>query len=310
MVAKEKKFFYVAIFLLLASPFVLGGCWGRMFFHMPGETFSTSRKVDSLLAENAKLETKVDSLAEMLNVTQDYTRVANAQLKIDIEEIKDDINALKEMLREGGTSGGLRAAGRRPAAQDTSRGTIPAATDTGLAVSPALPSLVPGANTSGKAGVMKNSAAETGTETAEEVKGTATDTDTAQTKAIPSPEAIYRQGYLYFNRGAYKLAIEELSNFLKAYPDEPLAEDAHFLKGESFFELGSFFDAIKEFSTILSKYPRGDKVPGALLRMALAYEKVGERDLALGVARRLVREHPYTEEASAAKEHFKELSPN
>ena len=124
---------------------------------------------------------------------------------------------------------------------------------------------------------------------------------------LPSDMQLYRQAYLYFNRGNYELAVEELDILINNYPNDPLYESALFLKGESFFEKGDYFDAIKQFSMILSSFPGGKNVPGALLRMALAYEKVGDHDMAIVIARRLIREYPYTDESAVAKDHFKEL---
>ncbi|MCK4236298.1 MAG: hypothetical protein KAX38_04205, partial [Candidatus Krumholzibacteria bacterium] len=61
------------------------------------------------------------------------------------------------------------------------------------------------------------------------------------------------------------------------------------------------------FSLILQMYPRGKRVPAALFRMAVSYESIGDRDVAAGVVRRLIREYPYSEEAGAAEERFHDL---
>ena len=38
--------------------------------------------------------------------------------------------------------------------------------------------------------------------------------------------------------------------------------------------------------------------------MAVLYEKIGENDLAAGVARRLIREYPSSEESAEARDRF------
>jgi TolA-binding protein len=75
-------------------------------------------------------------------------------------------------------------------------------------------------------------------------------------------------------------------------------------------EQDKYFDALKEFSKILKNYPNGKKVPAALLRMAIAYDRIGDSDLAAGMIRRLVRDYPYSEETAVAKEKFGDMLEN
>jgi TolA-binding protein len=126
-------------------------------------------------------------------------------------------------------------------------------------------------------------------------------------RTVPPPDEIHRQVYLDFSRREYQLALEESDLFLKGYPDHPLGEEIRLIRGECFMEQDEYFDAIKEFSILLQQYPNGQKIPAALFRMAISYERIEEREIAAGVVRRLIREHPYSEEASAAQERFADL---
>jgi TolA-binding protein len=124
---------------------------------------------------------------------------------------------------------------------------------------------------------------------------------------VPGPEEMYSQIYMGFARMDYQNALEDSRIFLEEYGGNPLEEKVFFIRGECFMQQEKYFDALKEFSRILKEYPEGDKVPGALLRTAIAYNEIGDRDLAAGVVRRLVRNYPDSEEASIAREEFGDM---
>ncbi len=258
------------------------GCWGRKFFRAPGQTIETSVKVDSLLKENMVLQRRVYNLERMLANQQDYSRGVNAQLSIDLEEMKDQINALYQSVAEGNPF-------TPPPPRDERRIDQPTRIQDARSGDP-LP--VPGESTS------------VGGEPAD---STATGNVPPSGGDVPEPEEFHRQIYLDFSRMEYQLAVEESDIFLDHYNDHPLSEDVRFIRGECFMELGKYFDALKEFSAILQQFPGGRKKPATLLRMAISYDSIGDDDLAAGVARRLVREHPGSEEAATARERFGEL---
>lgn len=268
------------ICFLIASMLVQGGCWGRKFFQMPSESLETSAKTDSLLRVNSELRRRLEAMELSNEQQQEYSRRSNAQLKMDIEELKDQINMLQEMLRYTDHSQGATGVRDRtvPPREDTRAGE-----EEGLEQS----SEDPAAGTPDSLG-----------------------TDSLRTTApatVPPAEEIHRQMYLDFSRGEFQLAIEESDVFLEEYGDHDLTQEVLFIRGECFMEQKKYFDALKEFSRILQDYPSGSRVPASLLRMAIAYESIGEREIASGVVRRLIREHPYSEEAAVAEERFKEL---
>jgi len=266
--------------LLVAAMLAQTGCWGRKFFRMPGESLETSAKADSLLKVNNDLRRRLAALERSLDQRQEYSRRTNAQLKIDIEELKDQINMLQEMLRSTGRfeeAAGIRDR-VRPSRRDAGDGTGRTA-DT-----------YPAGGTS----VTPDSAL-------------ADSLGTPAAQVVPPPEEIHRQTYLDFSRGEFQLALEESEVFLDEYPDHRLLQEVLFIRGECFMEQEKYFDALKEFSRILQDFPSGGRVPAALLRMAIAYESIGEREIAAGIVRRLVREHPYSGEAAVAEDRFGEL---
>ena len=306
---KTGRFLSGAWYLLLILIVLEGGCWGRKFFSMPRETISTSSRVDSLLKENAKLQRRVGEIENALENQQDYNRQANAQFKIDLEELKDQLNILQQMLRDVEQPTTYIPRERRLQRPDTlverypagERATGPGREQAKEQETPAeeLPETHPSE--------MESSADDTSGGRVGEPAGEADTTRAVGIEVIPSPEEIHRQAYLDYSRSEYQLALEESELFLTEYPDHPLGEEVRFVRGECFMGQEKYFDALKEFSIILQKYPRGRRVPAVLFRMAVSYESIDEGELAAGVVRRLMREYPYSEEAAAAEDRFEKL---
>lgn len=275
--------------ILCVCMILQAGCWGRKFFNMPSETIETSARVDSLLEENAKLSRRISNIEGTLSEQQDYSRRSNAQLKIDLEEMKDQLMILQEMLRNTDQNAYYRATGSGGAEVTLPRDVDKAqqVADEGLEEEPdSTASTLP-----------VESAGEASPDTA----------GTAGAVSVPQPEEIHRQVYLYYSRGEYQLAIEESQLFLDEYPGHSLIQEIVFIRGECFMGQEKFFDALKEFSRILQEFPGGKRIPASLLRMVVAYENIGEAEVAAGIVRRLVREYPYSDEAALAEERYKDL---
>jgi TolA-binding protein len=294
---KEWKARIGTCLLLVFLVAIEGSCWGRKFFRMPAETLATSAKVDSLFRENAILRERISVIEQMLRESRDFSRGTNAQLRMDLEELKDQLNALQETTRDAQESSSFRPAERRRVAPvDTTRSQpLPSAGNRSEATIPAS-GVPPGDTLGAPSGVLAMDSLSG--------IGGAADTVGGLAAPVPLPEELYRKVYIDFSRREYQTALEESESFLVEYPDDPLGEDVLFIKGECLMEQDVYMDALREFSTLLQRYPGGKRVPGALLRMAVAYDSMGQAEVAAGVARRLLREYPRSEEAKAAEERF------
>jgi len=71
---------------------------------------------------------------------------------------------------------------------------------------------------------------------------------------------------------------------------------------------GRYPRAILEFNEVLLRYPKGDKVPAALLRQALAFAELGDKVDARLVLQKLVSEHGDSPEAEKGRQKLAELS--
>ncbi len=140
----------------------------------------------------------------------------------------------------------------------------------------------------------------------------------AQRSPPPSTQAsdLYQTAYIDFTRGNYNLAVAAFREYLRLHPNTSLAENAQYWIGESHFSLARAHQArgeadravqeleraIQEFRKVVVVYPRGDRVPAALYKEALALAELGQLPLAEARLQFLIDQFPAREEAAKAKD--------
>jgi len=136
-----------------------------------------------------------------------------------------------------------------------------------------------------------------------------------------SPAESYQAAYMDFSKGHHTLAIPAFREFVRRYPDSPLADSAQYTIGESYVSLArtsanagqadksrqELEQAVQEFRKVLVNYPRGSKVPTALYKEALALTELRQTTLAQARLQYLLDHFPQSEEAPLAKERLAAL---
>ncbi len=115
-----------------------------------------------------------------------------------------------------------------------------------------------------------------------------------------SMDELYRQGFEAFQKGLYPESVKLFSEYVRTYPDTPLAPNAFYWMGEGSMNLKEFEKAIVYFQEVIEKYPRSDKTSKALLRQAEAFQAMGDRKSSATLLKRVVELFPKTEEARVA----------
>lgn len=135
------------------------------------------------------------------------------------------------------------------------------------------------------------------------------------------PQDIYQAAYLDFSKGSYALAIVGFREFLRRFPDHPLAGNAQYWIGEAHFsQARSHLDAgqperareelekaVQEFRRVVANYPRGEKTPAALYREAMALLELQQPQVAQARLQYLVDNFPQAAEAPLAREQLAAL---
>jgi tol-pal system protein YbgF len=149
----------------------------------------------------------------------------------------------------------------------------------------------------------------------------ATPPASSRAAASATAEESYQAAYLDFSRGRYELAMSGFRDFLRRYPDSPLADSAQYGIGESYYSVATaattqgqtdratraLEQAVQEFRKVIVIYPRGSKVPSALYKEALSLTELKQTALARARLQYLVDHFPQSEEAPLAKERLATL---
>jgi tol-pal system protein YbgF len=139
-------------------------------------------------------------------------------------------------------------------------------------------------------------------------------------RSAPIPDT-YQLAYIDFTRGNYSLAIAGFQEFLRRFSDGDLADNAQYWIGESYFSLArahanqgdqekarqALEQGVQEFRKVVLTYPRGDKVPTALYKEAIALFELKQSALAETRLRYLIENFPQSEEAPLARERLAAL---
>lgn len=120
-------------------------------------------------------------------------------------------------------------------------------------------------------------------------------------------EAAYNACYKLFKEGQYVKAREEFVKFLKQHPKTAFSDNAQFWVGETWYVEDKFERAIVEYQKVVKDYPNGDKVPYALLKQGMAFQKLGDKASAKIVYNQVIKKYPQTNQARVAKAKLSEL---
>jgi tol-pal system protein YbgF len=122
-----------------------------------------------------------------------------------------------------------------------------------------------------------------------------------------SPLVVYRTSLDAFNQGRYADAKAGLQKFVASGPADDYLDNAYFWLGECAYGEGRYDDALGLFQKVVSEYADGNKVPDALLKVALSYERLQQLDRTKEVLAQLAATYPSTDAARRATERMRAL---
>jgi tol-pal system protein YbgF len=111
------------------------------------------------------------------------------------------------------------------------------------------------------------------------------------------------------SKGEKAVARELYEQFVKKWPSDPRAADAHFRLGELWYGEKRWRDAVLEYGKVAQDFPRSDKAPDALLRTGESMLALDLPDDAKKLFEGVVARYPKTSAAQRAKARLAELSP-
>jgi len=125
--------------------------------------------------------------------------------------------------------------------------------------------------------------------------------------ATSDPETLYQTSYSDYLRGNYDLAMLGFKQYLDAFPETDLADNAIYWIGECFYRQQKFVEAIAEYDKVLKQFARSDKTASALLKKGFALLEQGQKKDGIAQLQGVVKSFPSSDEANLAKQRLQSL---
>jgi len=128
---------------------------------------------------------------------------------------------------------------------------------------------------------------------------------------LPVPDGSDRDNYQaafeLLKEQRYEPAAMAFQQFLIAYPDSELADNAQYWLAESHYVTQMFDEALSEFEVVITDFPRSRKVPDALLKMGYCSYELEQWDSARESLERVTAEYPETTAARLAGQRLERM---
>lgn len=129
--------------------------------------------------------------------------------------------------------------------------------------------------------------------------------------ASPAPvsgdQASYQQAFSLLKAKQYERALAQFKEYVIKYPQGRFAANANFWMGEIHYLKGRNSAAKKSFEAVVKNYPKDQKMPDALLKLAIIETDTGHKQKAEEMLVRIQKQYPGTTAARLAMIRAQEL---
>ena len=132
---------------------------------------------------------------------------------------------------------------------------------------------------------------------------------TAQKKAVVATEEnkLYRDAFELLRSKQYNDAINAFQIYLSKFPSGEYTVNSYYWIGEIYYLQGKSAEAKKAFSSVANNFPNSQKVPDALLKLAIIEIDAGKVDQGRTLLEKVQRQYPGTTAARLAALRYQEL---
>jgi tol-pal system protein YbgF len=110
--------------------------------------------------------------------------------------------------------------------------------------------------------------------------------------AAANPKQLYETAYGHLLQQDYGAAQSGFRDFLRTYPQDPLAPNALYWLGESHYVQRNYADAAEAFDIVVQTYASSGKAPDAQLKRGMALAQLGKRQEACTTLRGVTSKFP------------------
>ena len=112
---------------------------------------------------------------------------------------------------------------------------------------------------------------------------------------------MYKTAFNDFMAAHYAVAAAEFGDLIKAYPDNPLAGNAHYYIGEIDYRGAHYSTAVKDYDRVIEQFPDNNKVPAAHLHKGQALVEMQLKEAGIREYKALIQRFPNSPEAAQAR---------
>lgn len=132
-------------------------------------------------------------------------------------------------------------------------------------------------------------------------------------KPVPSEmpdteDGLYSYAKKLFDQGDLENARIQFENFISKYPNSQNADNARFWIADSYYAEKWYEKAILEYQKVLENYPNSNKNASARLKQGYAFAALGEKANARLILKELITRYPNSQEAKYAEAKLKNLN--
>jgi tol-pal system protein YbgF len=120
--------------------------------------------------------------------------------------------------------------------------------------------------------------------------------------------ANYQAAFELLKQGRYKEASAALKQFMVAFPDSSLLDNAQYWLAETHYVSQSYDKALPEFTAVVEKYPQSRKIPDALLKIGYCNYELKRFDAARKALKSVVASYPETTAARLAGQRLERMT--
>jgi tol-pal system protein YbgF len=129
---------------------------------------------------------------------------------------------------------------------------------------------------------------------------------------LPVPDgndrANYQAAFAMLKDSKYDQAVAAFQQFLVAFPDSSLADNAQYWLGEAYYVNRDFTDSLTAFQGLIDKYPQSRKLPDALLKVGYCNYELGRWDQSKKVLSEVVAKFSDTPAGHLAQQRLDKLA--
>ena len=122
-----------------------------------------------------------------------------------------------------------------------------------------------------------------------------------------SPLTLYKSALTLYEKGKLEQALLEFQRFMSLNPPVEYVDNALYWIGDCQYGLNDFDQAKDTLKTLINDYPSGNKVPDAMLKLGLTYDKLSDNRSAKKILNHLIHTYPATEAAKKSKKKLRNL---